>query len=329
MSADLHSTSLLSEPPSEECAQTTEADCPVPLAWKSVLSAVRESIRTTTLERDAATIGIRSFGDGPPLYFLNNVWGDWELFALSMWLLRDEYRCVVVDWPESTGRRLPTRRLSAENVASDLVATADELGDDRFAVFATSFGCLPAVWAATTSQERISSLVLHAGFARYRLGLFERLLLRVGRLMQRPLARLPLFERIQTENHRSWFPPFDSSRWAFLLENIGRTPTSTAMQRIAALKSCDLRGQLGTINGPTALVLGEGADGRIRRREHELADELPHAARENLPYAGHFPFVTHPHVLTRFLKKFLAEANDVDEPEGTEETAMTSPTTAH
>lgn len=288
--------------PAEECAQTTEADCPVPLAWKSVLANVRDGCRYAEIERDGATFGVRTFGDGPPVYFINNVWGDWELFALTMWLLHDEYRCVVVDIPES--KRVS--RLTAQSLAQDLFATADEQGDQQFALFATSFGSLTAHSAAIDAPDRISQLVLHAGCLRYRLGMFERMLSRVGRFLRRPLSRLPMFNRIQTENHRTWFPPFDGSRWEFLLNNIGSTTTATAMRRIAALKRCDLKGRLAGVKCPTALVIGEGADGRIRKREDELAAELPHVTREQLAYAGHFPYVTHPHVLTRYLKPLLA-----------------------
>jgi pimeloyl-ACP methyl ester carboxylesterase len=284
---------------------TEVSECPPPLMWRDVLAEVRRQSETWELEREGAVLRGWTLGEGPPLYLLPSVCGNRELFALTMWLLRDAFRVVVCDAPEPVDGKLPERRRSVAALAGDLIAVADRRGDERFSLFGTAFGGLTVLQALRQFPQRIDKAVLHAGFARCRLSLTERFLLFVAKFSHRPLKRVPFFERIQWYNHRRWFPPFDRSRWKFLLENVGDTSAAEASRRVAAFRKCDFRGDLPAITTPVVLLSGEGDSQIDREREAELAAGLPNSVGERLMHCGRFPFLTHPHIFSKALKRYL------------------------
>src|SRR5580700_10847165 len=104
-------------------AVTTADGCPAPLGWVQVLEAVRAQSTPWSVEVEGHQFSGRTLGVGPPLYFLNGLAGTSDLFCLLVWLLRDEFRCVVFDYPARTSRR--PRSLTNELLASGLFAAAD------------------------------------------------------------------------------------------------------------------------------------------------------------------------------------------------------------
>jgi pimeloyl-ACP methyl ester carboxylesterase len=121
------------------------------------------------------------------------------------------------------------------------------------------------------------------------------------------VARLPLWQAIQQQNHRRWFPPFDAGRWDFYLDRAGRTPIRTLAERGAMLLDWDVRNRLREIDTPVLLIRGEGV-GRVSAGDHdELAAGLSCARTEWLDSAGHLPFLTHPHRLGKLMREFFAE----------------------
>lgn len=295
-------------PPGDRTAAdhpTDASECPPPLMWRDVLAEVDRQSETWELEREGAVLRGWTLGEGTPLYLLPSVCGNRELFALTMWLLRDAFRVVVYDAPQPVDGKLPERRRSVASLAEDLIAVADRHGDERFSLFGTAFGGLTALQALRQFPQRIDKAVLHAGFARCRLSLAERFLLLVARYSHRPLKRVPFFERIQGYNHRRWFPPFDRSRWQFLLEKLGETSAAEASRRVAAFRKCDFRRDLPAIAQPVVLLGGEGDSPIDREREAELAAGLPNSVGERLMHCGRFPFLTHPHIFSKALKSYL------------------------
>ena len=119
--------------------------CPTPLGWAQVLDSFRSESTSWTLQHDGAVIEGRTLGRGRPVYFLNAIAGDSELFCLLAWLLRDDFRCVVFDYPTRDETSLRQRRQTAMALAADLLAIADSQGDEVFSLFATPFGSLVAL----------------------------------------------------------------------------------------------------------------------------------------------------------------------------------------
>ncbi|MEX0703408.1 MAG: alpha/beta hydrolase [Planctomycetales bacterium] len=272
--------------------------CPAPLAWQDVLAAFRAESEPWSLEREDAFISGRVCGSGPPLYFLNGLIGSHESFALLVWLLRDEFRCVLYDDP-------PRKTGTVEDHVRDLCAVADAHGDGRFDVFATGFGGLVAL---ADGEGRIARAVIQGGYAHRRLSLMERILIRLGRWTSRPLRDVPMLRTILRANHLPWFPPFDHSRYDFFESDALATPVRDAARRANALRTCDLRPRLSAIAAPVLLVRTEGEGRAATRCQQELEAALPCARTEWMHRSGQAPFLTHPHRVAKLVREFLAQS---------------------
>ena len=281
--------------------------CPPPLVWHEVLNAYRTESRPWVLDRGTRRLVGRVWGEGPPLYLLNGFVGTAEMYALMVYLLRDTFRCVVYD----TVGELGSHRLkpTISDYAADLIAAADQHGDSMICVFAPSFGAAIAMQAALDAPTRIGGMVLQHGFASRRLSYSERMLAWYARNSRKSLAQLPWRRRIQELNHRRWFPPFDGSRFEFLVESTGKLALGDLAQKAHALHAMNLSDQLADVKCPVLLVRTEG-QGQLETAGHEVLEKgLPNARTEWLHSTGLHPYLTHPHRLAKILKGLKPEEN--------------------
>jgi pimeloyl-ACP methyl ester carboxylesterase len=285
--------------------------CPPPLSWRHVLENVRNKSESWEFAGKTGTLHGRTFGSGPAIYFLNGVGGNWELFALTMWLLRDEFRCVIFDYPGDQNR------FSLDDLTTDLFQIADERNDEQFSLFAASAGSVLAFNAMAKSPERIDHAVIHTGTASSRLSLMERLFVGLGRMLPMKLSRLPMVRRVQTLNHRPWFPPFDHSRWEFFLENTGRISAKTLSRRIKSFQKPNLVQSLSQVSTPIQFLATEGEGVVSAENREKISQALPHATTKGLPNCGLLPFLTHPHVLSGVLRSYFTDPNSKNPQEAT------------
>ncbi|MGE3316233.1 MAG: alpha/beta fold hydrolase [Planctomycetaceae bacterium] len=291
--------------PSEEIAGEPPASgCPSPVPWRQVIDAFHTEARHWKLDRGRYELEGSTWGEGPPLYFLHGLTAKRELFSLLVWLLRDTFRCVMIDLPGSRRGR-PTRGwLSAGDIASDLFAAADFHGDERFQLFASSFSSIVALEALSAGPNRIERAVLQGGFAHLNLSLTERILIRLGLLMPGHLNILIFRRTIQAYSHKRWFPPFDHGRWDLYVKSSGEVPMASIARRAAIIRDYDGRPKLPQIRQPVMLIRSEG-EGIVSSTAHEeLASGLPNARTEWLHSSGHLPFLTHPHRLANLVRPF-------------------------
>lgn len=282
--------------------------CPPPLVWQEVLAAYRSESQPWELRSGSRRLVGRTWGGGTegrgrPLYLLNGFAATAEMSALMIWLLRDEFRCVVFDTFDDGSLRRSSPAMS--DFAADVVAAADHHGDNVFGVFGASFGAAVALQLALESPERVSGLVLQHGFAQRRLSVFERMLEWWCRGSRRPLSVFPGRRRIQELNHRRWFPPFDGTRFEFLVESTGSIPLGDLARKALAAHAFDVTDRLGEIACPILLVRTEG-EGRMDAACHaRLEQGLKSSRTEWLHSSGLHPSLTHPHRLAKHLKAFF------------------------
>jgi pimeloyl-ACP methyl ester carboxylesterase len=323
-------TDFIGQTPADSCgsaaydplAVTTPEGCPSPLGWAQVLEAFQSQSMSSSVRVGGEAVDVRTLGSGRPLYFLNGLTGTSDLFCLLVWLLRDDFRCVVFDYPTHSrtaesertqnGPVKPRRLLTAEGLADDLFAVAESQGDSTFSLFATSFGGVVALAALTARPTRIDRAILQGAFAHRRLSAMERLLCRAGRFVPGTLAGVPFRNTIQLANHQRCFPPFDHTRWGFFTENSGRTRIRDAAERAAIVADCDFRGRLTEIRQPILLIRSEHEGHVAAGCNAELAAGLPNATTEMLHSAGPLAHLTHPHRLAKLVRSFLLP-NQVDQ----------------
>ena len=284
--------------------------CPPPLAWQEVLATFRTQSTGWELPRGRYCLRGRTWGTGAPLYFLNGLGGTHELFALTAYLMRDQFCCVFHDYPDASAGRV-----TLDELAANLIAIADLHGHRQFAVLATSFGGLASLQALLQYPERVERAVLQGAFAHRQLSWAERMLIPLGRMLPFTLNQLPGRRMVHTNNHRPWFPPLDETRWQFFLDNTAPLPLADLACRGAVIRDSDLRQSLPQIRQPVLLVRGEG-DGLVTEScQSVLRTGLPHARDEWLHSSGHLPYLTHPHRLVKLIKPFLSEAVPAATPE--------------
>lgn len=277
--------------------------CPPPLQWREILDAYRVQSSAWKLPTSAGELSGRVWGEGPTVLFLNGLSGTSELFALTAYLLKPKFRCVLLDYPSGRGVTWPRLVAAIEH-------SIEQFADgDGCHLFATTFGCALALESAKTLGTRVRSLTLQGAFAHLPLTIFERLAASIARWLPGRSASIPAWSALQERSHRLWFPPIDSTRWSFYLENAGQTRIADVASRFAMLRQFDVRGELQNFETPTLLLQVEG-EGPIQARcREELASLLPNGRTEFLHTTGLLTFLTHPHRLARILKEFTESLN--------------------
>jgi pimeloyl-ACP methyl ester carboxylesterase len=299
-------------PPSSE-------GCPTPLGWAEVLESFRAASTAWSLQVDGSVLHGRTLGTGRPLYFLNGITGNCELFCLLAWLLRDEFRSVLFDYRshDAKCRSHDASRVAKENpgqlsiqrLVDDFLSVADAQQDQTFDVLAAPFGSLVALGTLAKRPLRIRRAVLLGGFAHRRLSRFERLLCGVGRFLPGAISQVPLRGTLQMASHQRAFPPFDASRWGFFAQNSGQTSTRDLAERAALMASTDLRDRLSRIEQPVLLIRTEHEGAVSAAGQDELERGLPHPSAENMPLAGQLAYLTHPHRVAKTVRSFLVDAS--------------------
>jgi len=293
-----------SSPPIPQDSQES-SQCPAPLGWKSVVKNVREQSEPFEVLREGHSIPGRRIGQGSPLYFLNGMGGSHELFSLVAWLLKEEFECVLFDYPSLRQNDGAKYRFTLDDLVLDLEAMRTKLKHSQVNLFASSFGGLVALKWMLEFPESIAHTVIQGGFAHRKLSLFEKLLVCTGLLLPGCIDRLPFREKVQQLNHRLWFPPFDSSRWQFFLNDTGKIVVKDEAQRANLIRKNNLTDRLFEIDIPVLLIGSEG-DGIVSERcQKMLQDGLLNTSVERLANSGHIPFLTHPHRIAKLIRPFL------------------------
>lgn len=282
--------------------------CPAPLMWQEIRdNYLRESIPWEIVRGSHRLVG-RSWGQGPPIYFLNNFVGTAELYCLILWLLKDRYRCVVFDTMTSDCQSARRTAPTISEFARDVIAIADGCGDRQFDLYGAGFGAAVALRLMIDSPARITRAVLQHGFASRKLTWFERTLASLCLRSKRTLDHLPQRRRFQAVNHKPWFPPFDSSRFDFLIQSTGRLSLRDLARRAIAVKSFDLKSKLRQIDVPVLLLRTEG-EGRVASDSQDtLEKQIRGVQVEWMHSAGQHPCLTHPHRVAKIVDAFLSSS---------------------
>ncbi|WP_437224728.1 alpha/beta fold hydrolase [Planctomicrobium sp. SH661] len=288
----------------ETTPQPKVEPCPAPLAWQEIAQSFHESAQSRVMSTTLADVKVMEFGTGRPIVFFPSICGSSRLFCLTAWLLKEEYRSILIESPQFHRKTSPATLV--KQTAETLAMVTEHLVSDGADVYASGFSSQVALEMMSSRPKIIRSAFLQGAWAHRSLNAVERSVLQVCRMTRRPLNRMPLWQSMQIENHRRWFPPFDETRFGFLLQEAGETPTCELAKRFLAAHQTDLRPRLNTISQPVLILHCEGEGRQVAAAEEEMEQLLPHVEREEMYHSGHFPYLTHPHRLVKILKPFLS-----------------------
>ncbi|MEU4804466.1 alpha/beta fold hydrolase [Actinosynnema sp. NPDC023587] len=206
-----------------------------------------------------------------------------------------------VDFPGSGDTPRADGPLELDDLADRLVAAA---GEERFAVLGYSLGCAVAVRAALRYPDRVTGLVLTAGFARIddetraRTDRWRRLLAAGDRV---ELARFVVSVVLGEPFHRS----MSAAQAEGFLEIVALTTPVGVDEQVDLVQRVDLTAELADVRVPT-LVIGTKHDRLITPAcTRALADGIPGARWAELD-SGHAPALEAPAEWVRLITAFLA-----------------------
>jgi len=99
-------------------------------------------------------------GEGPVVIFITGLGGFGRYWAAQVAALKDRFTCVTFDQPGIGDSPATPGPWSTAGWAQDVLALADHIGADRFAVVGHSTGGAIAQHVAAIAPERVAALVL-------------------------------------------------------------------------------------------------------------------------------------------------------------------------
>ena len=207
--------------------------------------------------------------------------------------------------PAAATRPAPPPRSRSTTLADQLVAAADAEGLDRFALSGYSVGGAVAVRAATRHPERVTALVLTAGFAHRdnRLALISSAWSKISASGDRELlAEFQLMLAVGTQALESM--PAEQLQQILGFAAAGAADGSPEQADLVG--QVDVRDDLAGITVPT-LVISTTDDRMISTAlQRQLAETIPNAHLAEIA-TGHLPMLERTDEWLQLITDFLAE----------------------
>ena len=217
----------------------------------------------TASATETAVTGLRtSFrrtGQGTPLILLHGWGGSSRLWRYTMHDLADRYMLIAPDLPGFGSSPPLNGRLSLERLADWVIAFADALGIDRFAINGHSLCAAVAVHVAARYPERVSHLIL-TSFSTFRDERERRVVASIHHLMALWLAlRRPWMLDVQPIMHlvgRRFFYrlPADHSVLRETFADFLAMEQRTALETARGAGSPTISAALAAVRAPSLIV---------------------------------------------------------------------------
>ncbi|TWT49836.1 Alpha/beta hydrolase family protein [Thalassoglobus neptunius] len=287
---------------------TDSEPCPTPLDWQDVVRAFLEERREGEIPLGQSKLTATQIGQGPPLVLLPASGCSAKIYALLAWLLREERQLWILSEPEF--ERTPSAKKLIPETATSYCEAIRELFGGPVDVYAPTLSSQIALQMMIDGSDFLKNVVLQSAWAHRRLNWTETALAQAGLLLPFSIRRLPLWLSSQVANHRPWFPPYDETRFGFLLSETYRVSVRQNCRKLLAADRTNLSAEVSQVNNRVLLLRTEGDGASIDREEDRLEKNLPNCEVEWMHTSGHFPFLTHPHRLVKILRAFLERASE-------------------
>jgi TolB-like protein/class 3 adenylate cyclase/pimeloyl-ACP methyl ester carboxylesterase len=248
---------------------------------------------------DGVRLAYATIGEGPPLVktgsFLSHLQYDHPLWGPAWVGLASKYKFVRYD-PRGNGLSdWDVAELSPDAAVSDLETVVNAIGLKRFALMGFSEGCATSISYAVRHPDRVSHLILYAGFAQGTLKKTENSAGREQILALATLMRSPGWSSSNPAIRQIWSTrllPDMSKEQAEALDRLVQnvcTGELAARYLLATPAEIDVRGLLPQLRVPT-LVFHVRDDAMVPISSgREMAAEIPGARFVSLPGRNHIP----------------------------------------
>jgi len=233
-----------------------------------------------------------SGGGGPAVIFTHALFFSGRMYAPQIAALKDDFRCITVDWRGMGRSAKPLGGYDVDNLARDVMQVADNLRLDRFHWVGMSVGGVTGLRNAAQFPDRFLSLAVGGASAEAepieKLQRYEALLADFAREPASILERITpvLYGRRFRESPE--FAAALAAEQALIVDNDG-----PAVQRAAApiLRRVDIRHMLAHVQCPTTVFVGEEDAANGPEKARVIAGGIPGAALHVIKGAGHQPNV--------------------------------------
>jgi 3-oxoadipate enol-lactonase len=240
--------------------------------------------------------------DGPPVLFSHSLGADGSMWAPQAEALAPTHRVILVDHLGHGRSPVPDGPYTLDEIAAGVLAVADTLAIDRFAVVGLSLGGLVAQWLAINAPRRLTVAV--AANTGARIGSPESWGDRIAAVRSGGMAS------IRDSVLARWFAPgfadAEPERFAAVAEVFSAIEPEGYIGCCAALAAADLRDQVASITTPTLVVGGSIDPATPPELSEWLAATIPGAELTIIDGAAHLSNLDHAAEFTKRLVRFLA-----------------------
>lgn len=260
-----------------------------------------------TVERAGAMVEYEARGErGPVVVCAHNMLAGRAIFARQLERLGERFRVIAVDLRGHGGSRGATRDFSTKDLAGDLVAVLDAIGEERATFVGVSIGATASMEAALAHPSRVERLVLLGATARAprpadaaasrALGLAARA---VG---MRPAIVQKVVESLFGETFRREQPQ-RVAEWAARLASMNGRDVSRITRAWAT--RAKLLDRIGAIRAPTLVLAGDEDTSCPRPHADEIAERVRGARVEAIARCGHTLPLEQPDAVSERIEAFL------------------------
>ncbi|AOS97695.1 3-oxoadipate enol-lactonase 2 [Microbulbifer aggregans] len=260
-----------------------------------------------TIKREGIHLHYTVTGSGPALVLLHSFLASSAMWETQIPALSERYTVIAVDL-RGHGDSGPIQRdITIYDLLDDVVAILDAEGIERAAWAGLSIGGMITLRAALKVPERVSGVLLldtHAGAERPLKKLRYHAMVTAARLFGiRPL--LPQVLKLMFGEHTLAHNKPLVDEWR---DRIAAVPFSTIQRGVSALtRREDLSPQLGNINQPALVIVGEEDQALPPAYSREIARLLPQATLIEVPRSGHLSALEQPDAVTGAMLNFLGK----------------------
>ncbi|MEM9131941.1 MAG: alpha/beta hydrolase [Actinomycetota bacterium] len=254
----------------------------------------------------------REWGTGEPVVFLHGLGGTREAWGPQLRALHPHGRCIAWDMP-GYGRSAPLEPLTYAGIADRLVELLDALDVERAHLVGLSFGGMHALHTARRHPDRVGRLVLADTSPAFGLDGTTPEDWIAARLTPIDEGRVPADIAEPVLDAITAAPLVGEVRRE-LIAAFGRIGADGFRAAVHCLPTNDVRAELGRIDHPALVIVGELDAETPPSYAQALADGLPDARLVVLDGVGHLSPSEDPDRFNQLVRSFLFEPTATPSP---------------